>query len=47
MDKVFRTGVPGLLAAGDVCTQMPSVAGAVAAGSTAAATIVGLLTGAI
>ena len=40
VDKSWRTTVPGLLAAGDVSGQMPSVANAVAAGSTAAAMIV-------
>jgi thioredoxin reductase len=41
VDALFATSVPGLFAAGDVSAQMPSVAGAVAAGHTAAATIVG------
>jgi thioredoxin reductase len=41
VDQRFHTGVPGLFAAGDVSVQMPSVANAVAAGSTAAAMIVG------
>jgi thioredoxin reductase len=40
VDAAFRTSVPGLLAAGDVSPRMPSVANAVAAGSTAAAMIV-------
>jgi thioredoxin reductase len=40
VDSTFHTGVPGLLAAGDVTSQMPSVANAVAAGSSAAAMIV-------
>jgi thioredoxin reductase len=40
VDSTFQTSVPGLFAAGDVSAQMPSVANAVAAGSTAAATIV-------
>jgi thioredoxin reductase len=39
-DSTFQTSVPGLFAAGDVSTQMPSVANAVAAGSIAAAGIV-------
>jgi len=44
VDPTFHTSVPGLSAAGDVSAQMPSVANAVAAGSTAAAMIVhGLL----
>lgn len=40
VDPMFRTGVPGLFAAGDLSSQMPSVAGAVAAGSKAAAGVV-------
>jgi thioredoxin reductase len=40
VDPTFHTSVPGLFAAGDVSSQMPSVANAVAAGSTAAAMIV-------
>jgi thioredoxin reductase len=40
IDQAFHTGVPGLFAAGDVSPRMPSVANAVAAGSSAAATIV-------
>jgi thioredoxin reductase len=40
VDPAFHTSVPGLFAAGDVTAQMPSVANAVAAGSTAAAMIV-------
>ena len=40
VDPAFHAGVPGLFAAGDVSGQMPSVANAVAAGSTAAAMIV-------
>lgn len=47
VDMAFRTSVPGLSAAGDLASHMPSVAGAVAAGSIAAAGIVGGLTGAI
>ena len=39
-DSACQTSVPGLFAAGDVTTQMPSVASAVAAGSNAAAMIV-------
>ncbi len=41
VDSMFHTTVPGLCAVGDVCAHMPSVANAVAAGSTAAAMIVG------
>ena len=41
VDAMFHTSVPGLSAAGDVSTQaVPSVANAVAAGSSAAAMIV-------
>ena len=40
IDTMFRTSIPGLFAAGDVGTQSPSVATAVAAGSTAAAAVV-------
>ena len=40
VDPTFHTSVPGLFAAGDVSPQMPSVANAVAAGSSAAAMIV-------
>lgn len=40
VDPRWRTTVPGLAAAGDVSVPMPSVANAIAAGSTAAATIV-------
>jgi thioredoxin reductase len=40
VDQAFRTSVPGVLAAGDVCVPMPSVANAVASGSTAAAVVV-------
>jgi thioredoxin reductase len=40
IDQAFHTNVPGLLAAGDVSPRMPSVANAIAAGSSAAATIV-------
>jgi thioredoxin reductase len=41
VDHQLKTAAPGLYAAGDVSTQMPSVANAVSAGSTAAAMIVG------
>jgi thioredoxin reductase len=40
VDPMFQTTAPGVSAAGDVCSQMPSVASAIAAGSSAAATIV-------
>lgn len=40
VDKLGRTTIPGLFAAGDVCTQTPQVAGAIAAGSAAATAIV-------
>lgn len=40
IDPMYHTSAPGVWAAGDVSTQMPSVAGAVAAGSTAAGMIV-------
>jgi thioredoxin reductase len=43
VDAQFRTSVPGLFAAGDATTQMPSVASAVAAGHTAAAGVVSVL----
>jgi thioredoxin reductase len=36
----FHTSAPGVSAAGDACSQMPSVANAIAAGSGAAAMIV-------
>jgi thioredoxin reductase len=40
VDPTFQTNVPGLYAAGDVSSQLQSVANAVAAGSSAAAMIV-------
>jgi thioredoxin reductase len=40
LDPAFHTSAPGLSAAGDLSGQMPSVANAVAAGSSAAAMIV-------
>ncbi|KMO77529.1 pyridine nucleotide-disulfide oxidoreductase [Mycolicibacterium chubuense] len=43
VDAFWRTSVPGVYAAGDVCAQMPQVAGAIAAGSGAAVAIVGSL----
>jgi thioredoxin reductase len=44
VDSQFETSVPGLFAAGDLTVQMPSVANAIAAGSTAAAVVVHSLT---
>ncbi|HUF96937.1 MAG TPA: NAD(P)/FAD-dependent oxidoreductase [Ilumatobacter sp.] len=43
VDPMFQTNVPGLFSAGDASTAMPSIAGAIAAGSTAAAMIVHFL----
>jgi thioredoxin reductase len=40
VDEMHQSTVPGLSAAGDLSTQMPSVANAIAAGSNAAAAIV-------
>ena len=40
IDAMYRTSVPGVFAAGDVCVQMPQVAAAIAAGSAAAASVV-------
>jgi thioredoxin reductase len=40
VDPMFHTSVPGLFAAGDLSSQMQSVANAVAAGSSAAGMIV-------
>ena len=40
VDPGQHTSVPGLSAAGDAASQMPSVAVAIAAGSTAAARLV-------
>jgi thioredoxin reductase len=40
VDPMFHTSVPGVFAAGDLSSQMPSVANAVAAGSSAAAMVV-------
>lgn len=39
-DAMYRTSVPGVFAAGDVCAQMPQVAAAIAAGSAAAVSVV-------
>jgi thioredoxin reductase len=44
VDSTFATNVPGLYAAGDLAGRMPSVANAIASGSTAAAMIVQALT---
>ncbi|MDX6679953.1 MAG: hypothetical protein QOE31_4005 [Solirubrobacteraceae bacterium] len=43
VDARFATSMPGVFAAGDVSSQMPSVAGAIGAGHLAAATLVGSL----
>ena len=40
VDALSRTSVPGVFAAGDVCSQMPQVAASIAAGSAAAASMV-------
>jgi len=40
IDAKYGTSAPGVFAAGDLSTQMPQVAGAIAAGSMAAATVV-------
>jgi thioredoxin reductase len=40
VDSLHRTSVPTVFAAGDLCTEQPSVAGAIASGSQAAMTIV-------
>jgi thioredoxin reductase len=40
VDGLFRTDVPAVFAAGDVCTDHPHVAGAIAAGSKAATIVV-------
>jgi len=40
IDGLFRTDAPAVFAAGDVCTEQPHVAGAIAAGSNAAMIIV-------
>jgi thioredoxin reductase len=48
VDSRFQTSVPGLFAAGDAATVIPSVANAVASGNTAAATVVqSLIAGAL
>lgn len=43
VDELYRTSVAGVFAAGDVCTQMPQVAAAIAAGSAAAVSLVASL----
>jgi thioredoxin reductase len=43
VDAMYRTSVPGVFAAGDVCAQMPQVAAAIAAGSAAATSVVASL----
>ncbi len=40
VDALFRTDVPVVFAAGDVCTEQPHLAGAIAAGSNAAMIVV-------
>ena len=45
VDDRFESSVAGVAAAGDLSAQMPSVASAIAAGSTAAAMVVGSLMG--
>ena len=40
IDELFRTSVAGVFAAGDICTQMPQMAAAIAAGSAAAASVI-------
>ena len=40
VDEFFRTDVPLVFAAGDVCTEQPHVAGAIAAGSNSAMIVV-------
>ena len=44
VDPMYRTSVPGVFAAGDVCTQMPQVASAIATGSAAAASVMASIT---
>ena len=43
VDPMYRTSVPGVFAAGDMCPGMPQVAAAVASGSMAAASVMGSL----
>jgi thioredoxin reductase len=40
VDQIRRTNAGGVFAAGDVCTEQPHLAGAIAAGSQAAMMIV-------
>jgi thioredoxin reductase len=40
VDAIHRTNVGGVFAAGDVCTEQPHIAGAIASGSQAAMIIV-------
>lgn len=44
IDPLYRTSVPGVFAAGDVCAQMPQIAAAVAAGSAAAVSVMASIT---
>ncbi|MDY6996212.1 MAG: NAD(P)/FAD-dependent oxidoreductase [Actinomycetota bacterium] len=44
VDAMYRTSVPGVFAAGDICAPMPQVAAAIAAGSAAAASIMATIT---
>ena len=44
VDPLYRTSVPGVFAAGDVCAQMPQIAAAVAAGSAAAVSVMASIT---
>ena len=40
MDEIARTSTSGVFAAGDVCTEQPHIAGAIATGAQAAMIIV-------
>lgn len=44
IDPLYRTSVPGVFAAGDVCAQMPQIAAAIAAGSAAAVSVMASIT---
>ncbi|MEC9323551.1 MAG: NAD(P)/FAD-dependent oxidoreductase [Actinomycetota bacterium] len=44
VDSLYRTSVPGVFAAGDLCAQMPQIAAAVAAGSAAAVSVMASIT---
>lgn len=44
VDPLYRTSVPGVFAAGDLCAQMPQIAAAVAAGSAAAVSVMASIT---